>query len=225
MGEKMKKKKYFILIFFTILLSGCNANYEVEFIDGKLNENVYLFTDNNSFIEKTDEELEDVAYQMYLFDEEYNNFERTLEFDENNAGFNYHTKFNLKENNDWPTVIKQCYEDIQIIEEKNSITIKTSNEFLCYDKFYELEDVSISFKTNYVVTDNNADNISSNKYIWQITEEEANYKPLYIKMQNKKIKTNKKENIIMPFAIGTFIIITITTIIISVKKRKKNNDF
>lgn len=223
----MKKKGIKILVGLILLLTGCNANYRVEFIDGEFKEDVYLFTDNESFIEQTKEKEgpEKIAYQMYLFDKDYDNFETKLEYDEYNTGFNYHTNFTLKKRQDWESVVRQCYDEIAIIKTKDSITIQTSNEFLCYKNFKELENVSISFKTNYIVVDNNADSVSSNKYIWQIKKEDAQYKPLYIKMQNKQIKKGSKNKNILPL-VGTILIITTSiSILIFVKKRRKNNNF
>lgn len=221
------KNKIGLFVICFLFLTGCNVNYKVEFTNGKFSEDVYLFTDNATFVDRTKEkeDLEEIATQMYLWDGKYNNYERKLEFNENNAGFNYHTDFDIKENNTWPSIVNQCYDDIKITKDKNYITIQTSNEFLCYDTFNELEDVTISLKTNYIVSENNADTISANKYIWRITEEEASYKPLYIRMQNKQIKTTKKETNIIPITITIISIIIGIAIIISVKKRKKNNDF
>lgn len=221
----MKKKGIKILVSLILLLTGCSANYKVEFVDGKVKEDVYLFTDNESFIEQTKENTEKVVYQMYLFDKDYDNFETKLEYDEYNTGFNYHTDFTFKKTKDWESVVRQCYDEIAIIKSKDSITIQTSNEFLCYKNFKELENVSITFKTNYVVIDNNADSVSSNKYIWKIEKEDAQYKPLYIKMQNKQIKAGSKKENILPFVGAIIIIIAIISISIFIKKRKKNNDF
>lgn len=210
-----------------LLSVGCSANYKVEFTNGEFKEDIYIFTDSKSFVEKTKDKegQEEIAYQMFLFDEGYNNFERKLEYDKTNAGFNYHTKFALKEKQNWETVAKKCYEEIKVTKDKKYITIETSEEFLCFDTFEELENVSISFKTNYEVIDSNADDINTNRYIWRIKEEEKDYKPIYIKMENKNVdQTEKAKNSIPYFAIILLIILGIA-IFLFVKKRKKNNDF
>lgn len=224
--QKGKWKKHFIFPL-CLVLTGCNVNYTVTFSNNEWKENMYIYTTNTEFIEKTntEEKASDIADTMYQFEKKFSNFKRTFEYDDFYTGYVYETTFPRKKNTSWDTIAKQCYKKIEIKEEKNHITIQTSDEFLCYDKFDELENVTITYKTTEEVIDHNADHVSQNKYTWNITEEEASYKPIYIKAGKDKIQSTKKKESLIPIVTIVTLVILAIIVFIAIQKRNKNNDF
>lgn len=221
----VNKIKIFILTFLLILVSGCDVNYELTYKNNKFDENIYFYKDEEEFIDKlsTEENINYVADEMYKLEKNNDIFTKKFKYNKNYAGYEYKSNFDDRETN-LPTIANKCYDYVNIIKDETTLTIQTSDEFLCYDKFDLLENVNITFNTNYKVIDSNADVINENKLEWKITEDLKEYKPLYVKLETNKIIKEKGNNIPLIFGIivSAFIIGLITVIYI---KRKQNNEF
>lgn len=221
----VNKIKIIALTFLLVLLTGCDVDYKLTFKNHKFDENIYFYKDEEEFIDKLsrEENVNFLANEMYKLEKNNNLFSKEFKYNSNYAGYLYTSHFDDRETK-LPTIANSCYDYVNITKDENTLTIQTSDEFLCYDKFSLLETVNVALDTNYKIVDSNADSINGNKLEWKITEDLKDYKPLYVKLEINKIIKEKGNNIPLIFGIIviTFIVGLITTVYI---KRKQNNEF
>lgn len=58
-----------------------------------------------------------------------------------------------------------------MIKDNNKIIIATSKEFKCFDKYEELDSVTINLTTDLEVESSTADSVHKNKYTWNINRQ------------------------------------------------------
>ena len=97
--------------------------------------------------------------------------------------------------------------------------------------YYFADNVNIEIKTNHVVIENNADQVVDNTYIWNINNENADSKKIYIKFGEvnernffEKILDFIKENKTMVIIVGIVVLGGTVTVIYIVIVSKKNNE-
>ena len=59
-------------------------------------------------------------------------------------------------------------------EHRNELLISTSKEFLCFENYDNLDNVTIKIHTNRTVYSNNANSFDKNTYTWDINESNKN---------------------------------------------------
>lgn len=182
------KKKIFILTFFLLCVTGCNANYDLEIYNNQVKENMQ-FTESNSSI--WDSEVQyglsyrtlleaSLKYPYPAFDntvvdeddtikldgiEYYNN---SLISDTNKLGQKLtYNKFTLDNFNE-SSIVKKCYQYFNVIEENNNIVLSTSLENLCFTEYPNLDTITVNIKTNHKVVSSNADIVNGYHYTWNI---------------------------------------------------------
>lgn len=223
----MRKIKISIGFIFLLLLSGCEANYTLTIAEQTLKEDVYLNTSVTSFLEKTSTQagIDEIADKMFTLEKGFSNFTKNFVYTASDAGYRYQTNFSI-EKKDWPTIVSSCYDDIEIENDGNYLSITTSNRFLCYQKYPDLKDVHVTINSRYKIVDSNADQVTEDSLTWDIKKSEQNDKILYAKVELKKpiASENGKGNMVVPsIVIGILIIGTI--IFFLTKKAKQNNSF
>ena len=64
--------------------------------------------------------------------------------------------------------LSKCYENVFLSSDDKQINLATSDTFRCINMLednFQVDNVKISIKTDYEVTDNNADSVSGKKFI------------------------------------------------------------
>lgn len=222
-------KKCLLLVISIILLSGCTAEYNLDFDDDKFVESLNIETTsdhldyenvkNYSWPKSIDyritgaseapEKVEGVTYY------DYDSYE-----DEEKAGFTYSYTMNAEQYRN-SAIVHSCFSNVSLItNEKNSTyTLQTSNGFECFSKYPPLEKVTINIKTDKNVVDTNADSIKGNIYSWEITAGNASSKNIMLSTSTKEVVEEKETNIILILIILAVFFIGII-VLIKVKNKK-----
>lgn len=184
-------KKKIILLILLFLVTGCSADYNVEIYNNTIKENLeYLDTipynwDNEVQYGLTYRELvTDSSHYPYpvfsstVVDENdtikldgveyYNN---TLISDSYKLGQKLsYDKFTLENFQD-SSIVKQCYQYFNIIEENENIILSTSPNNMCFDLYPNLDSITVNLKTNHKVVSSNASTSSGYHYTWNLRRE------------------------------------------------------
>lgn len=172
--------KKILILLSVFLLTGCSVEYNLNFNDEKLEENISIILSGDSYNDVAIEQLKkEKVFAIYdgIGKEEYD-----ITFKDNNDIFtsNYKHTYSLEDYNRG-TIINQCYDAIGFAKNEDEYMLTTSNEFRClYYNYMDVDSVKISITTNHKVVSNNADMVEKNTYIWEINESNAKNKPIRI---------------------------------------------
>lgn len=182
-------KKIVILLVFVLFITGCSGKYELEIKNGKVIEKTTALYNKS-----------DVIKDPYEYTMEF-----SLKYDDNGDFLKYDEKKNIKRDNltgveltnfyssidnfeETSRVINYCYVAKNITNINKMISIKTSNEFTCFNEVEELENVTIVIKSNHKLKSTNADKKTGTTYYWYINKENYKDKPISLVLYaNKKI--------------------------------------
>ncbi len=200
-------KKIIGLIVLMVLLTGCDATYNMEITGDTFKEDVDVFVDSSlknktvsgqTITYKELVTLQKDNYRPVLYnDSNYNPYIEgkqddvsyyDLEIIDNDSkyGVNYKYDFNIK-NYVYSSAVNTCYKEITINKSDTIYTIKTNKLVSCLENNL-LDKLTINLKINNKVLDNNADSINGNVYTWVITKD--NYTNKSIKIMYNKDNTN-----------------------------------
>ena len=187
----MKYFKYIICIFALIILTGCEATYELNIDDG-FTENIVVLPNNDAerskmqgykynetaFYESDDfcEEGEKVPGVEYYSSTYSNALNFNYRFDKK-----YNESFAAKTN--FPSFRYEAYEESLII---------TSDDIRVFYNYPELSKLTIKFVTNKEVLTHNADKVVGNTYIWEY-QKGGETKSIYFKFVDPEYKGIKKD--------------------------------
>lgn len=171
--------KYIILVLITFILSGCSVDYQLTINEqNEFQETIIVRSESkeesNQFQEKSwpvklyyydpdlgenPEKIEGVTYYAEELFLEHNYYHRKL------------TNTFSKENFVNANSIQSCYEHFYVTEDKKekTITISTSSEFLCMEKFPEISQINIQIEIDRPVIVHNAAVVHDHIYEWNIT--------------------------------------------------------
>ena len=207
----MKYKNIF-LIFILLILSGCSAEYNIKINNNFISENLEINNvDINNFKNfnlPIDNEIDDVDF--YSPKEEgidYYNIETT----DNTANIYY--DFN-NEDFDFSMLFKSCYEDTTFSKDDYELLITTSNEFLCFNEYEELENLTIKINSNYKLINTNADKIDKHNYYWYINKNNKDNKKIVLRLNTRKLSLSIIEKLMESSYFVPLFLIGITLIII-----------
>lgn len=178
----MKFKNLFSILVVLLLCSGCSVTYDLN-IDSKLNltENTSIVADTNSEIKKISEYDQFLPISYYadessIFTEKKDGVEYyNLVKAEDNTNINFDYVFDIDKFNN-SVFARSCYNYVTVMksynndEHRNELLISTSKEFLCFENYDNLDNVTIKIHTKRSVYSNNANSVDKNTYIWNITE-------------------------------------------------------
>lgn len=224
----MKYLKICFVLLLVIFMTGCSVNYKVDIIDGSISETATFKLHNSNILNDSPYYTLQQMSGKYFISSDFLITQEKKEYFDNKYGFvDLKNTYNIKGYlNSYALSI--CYSAYNVVKEDNTIQISTSNKFLCYDDFSELSDVSVSVKTNHTVIEHNADEVVNDEYIWNITRENANNKP--IKMIVSEEYTNPENvlkssiNIIITIFISilSLVIVGLVIILYVYFKNRKN---
>lgn len=218
-------KKKLLLLVMLILLSGCDVNYQLNFTDNQLIEDVHFTLPNSE--EKKINYLEKVsAYAIFdgIGRYPYNtNFSKGIK--NYNANFNYTYKL---EDFGRAYYINQCFDAVNFAQHDNQYVLLTSTGFKCmlFD-YYKIDNLTVTITTNHTVIENNADSKKRNSYTWNITEQNAENVKISMVFGQVKQRTFLDiimENILAISIIAGFVFAIGIVILVIIMKAKKNNE-
>ena len=239
-------KKKFLLLILLFLVTGCSANYDIEIYNNTVKEDMGYFdsisSDWDSEVQYglTYRELVDssINYPYPIFDTTVVDENDTIKLDgvlyydnraihdENRLGqeLSYHN-FTLDNFSD-SSIVKNCYKYFNIIEENNNIILSTSVENACFDKYPNLDYITVNLKTNHKVVSSNADIVDGYHYTWNLTRENQDDAAIMITIKKNEYIFNYENEFVKKIiysAIFIGIILIISGIIYLYFKNKRNN--
>ena len=227
--KKIKKIFFLTLIF---LLCGCSVDYKLVInTDSSVNESVTATENTNRMKSKTNlSEKQSINYLYKIYGRNNKNinsssnngntivdvFENYKSLDDykNNFSSDIIKNVNIKENDDEITITATQSEKID----------STSSRGFIYDE------INVMVIVPFIVTDNNADEVNKNTYIWHIKKDEEP-KTITITYKDKKIKNavqleikNKTYNIRYGIIIIIlFVLFLLIGFLVILSKNRKNN--
>ena len=221
--------KKLILILLIIILTGCDVKYELEFKDDQLIENINLKLSSSE-----ENKINDLKqYKAYaIFDNEY---QQLYNVDYNNNLFSFSANYEYTYNYDsfrHATYIDTCFDAFSFTVQDDNYTLTTSKGFNCMMLDYnKVDNMEIAITTNHVVIESNADEVKGKRYIWNVDDENASEKEIYIKFgpveeRNflERIIDFMSDNIVAVVIISVLVLAVVIGSIIIVVISKKNNE-
>ena len=226
----MKRIKLIIIALFILFITGCDGSYEIEIYKNKVTETTYAWYENS--------ELNDIsAYDKTL--------EISSKYDDNGDFLTHDTKKEVKDNGksgvklirkyktitdfkENSMILGSCYVATSLTNYEDYITLKTTEEFTCFNDIEEFENIEVKVKTNHKVKEHNADKKKGHTYYWYINKDNYKNKPISIKMHKDKYVFNYDNEIIKRLFLissvvgGTVLVITFTYKIYNKNKKDIN---
>lgn len=224
--------KKFLLFFMMIFLTGCTAQYNLEFSNNTYKENFIVSGNNSEIIDgETFSKVINNYYNKNILVEYNAQPGDMLESDYpkyyevyNKELINNGLKLSYIYNYDYQksTLINELFYNIEI----NSNFINLTRIKDIFDKYPYLEDITISFKTDKIIESINSDESKDDIYYWYINKDNYNEKNINISFADSRIdliaKTTKKnsDKFINVFIIIVIIIIMISIVVIYIRIKK-----
>ena len=190
----MKKMKIVLLFIFTILLTGCSCNYELNISDDKVVENVDISLpysmdsdDRSKFLEYT--KVDNLAVVGGLDNPYYDMSARADNYgDVYNFNYSYDKEHPIKN----ARAMKSCFEKYKVEETSSYYMFVFRGEFKCKYKF---DDVNITVKTNNEVPKHNSTDYDEKEgvYRWKIDSSNASDVDIKLLVQKDKYPEKIKE--------------------------------
>lgn len=219
----------YVTLLFLIFVSGCTAEYTVNFDNQTFEAESLLLGSRKEFNEKTKNKIKIdlIADVLYHVESARTDIQRNFISNNQKVGYKYKDTFKMGEIEFWPSYSQYCYDTIESFVLENSVVINTSDQFLCFDKYTDLESVKINLKTPYLVKNHNADKVSKNVYTWHITKENSTHKPISVEInfeENGNKAHKKKEQFPLKlYIIGTICITIVGFVIYLLHQKIKKN--
>lgn len=236
-----KKYRIWFLILFTILFTGCDVTYNLEIKDNKIIESADVYFEEKDaistlpnyklnsdgtldFSSDSVEQINLEDFRNSVFGDNYNAFyDSSLAKDyynkkkiDDSIGINYKYSFDLS-NYGNSLMLNSCFDDISVKKNKNNLILDLKDSSYCFNDIYQkLSSVTVKVKTDYKVLDNNADEVSSNVYIWNLSLD-GESKDIYM-----KINIPDRENSNYLFIIIIIIVFVLFIIYLCIHIRNKS---
>ena len=187
-------KKIVLLFMFTILLTGCSCDYELNISDDKVVENVDISLpysmdsdDRSKFLEYT--KVDNLAVVGGLDNPYYDMSARADNYgDIYNFNYSYDKEHPIKN----ARTMKSCFEKYKVEETSSYYMFVFRGEFKCKYKF---DDVNITVKTNNEVPKHNSTDYDEKEgvYRWKIDSSNASDVDIKLLVQKDKYPEKIKE--------------------------------
>lgn len=212
----MKRSNFLFVFFILIFCSGCSAEYNLN-IDKNDNfqEVIELTAEDGNDIEKIK------SYQTYLpIDKNADDagvFENKVdgvsyyEYKKSTSGdklsFNYSHRFDTFQQD---YITNNSYEYVTLTKDKDKLILSTSRINKAFERYDNLNSVTINITSRYKLVDTNADTHSNYKYTWVIDRTNYYNKYLYLSLDTSNRKKTVAEEV---NAIGIFAYLPLILII------------
>ena len=227
----MKKFKLIFLFLFIFLITGCDGTYKIEIYKNKVNEETYVWYKNDQLnnISPYDKTLE--IARKYEDNGDFLTHDSKKDIKKSGyTGFkitrNYKTIDEFKSES---RIIGSCYLATNVSNHTDYITLKTTQEFTCFDLVEEFDNIEIAVKTNHKVKEHNADKKKGHTYYWYINRDNYKNKPISIKMAKSDYVWNynnevfKRLGLIILIIGGTVMLVYICYNIYNKRQQDINN--
>lgn len=238
---QLQKIKKGVLLLSLIMLSGCEATYTITINKDSIAEKIEILDNISDTRTVTDVmdgykkkypvyDIEDVIdeselYKIYPNATYYN---QTYNIDSNGYHLFYEYTYPIDKYISANSV-NYSYDYKDIIYNNNKLILKTGcpNNYLKYNEIFT--NLTVSIITDYIVTNNNADSVIGNRYIWYFNKENNYEKRINFEVDLSKTQSEidkeekikeKKNNLIIPVLVGALIVYAIIIFIIITKRRK-----
>lgn len=191
-------KKILFLSICLLLLSGCQAEYNL-YIGNSISEDLIITATDNSennllktykgtltaniddqISSESNEKIDGIEYYDIYFDD-------GLNFKYNFSNSNY-----LKS-----SIVNTCYRYFNFVDDKNTFTLSTTKEFLCFNLYPSLDNVKVNITTSSKIEEHNADAVNGNIYTWILTKDSSD-NSIYMYTNKTKEQISDGEQIINP---------------------------
>ncbi len=218
----MKKCKLVLLIIILLSLTGCSFEYNIKVNTNTITEEnvIYIANTNKNNIKQ---EVENLVNNYTGPTNSLGMYEQSVVEKNNEFGMSYKKTYDELTDYNHSLSFSICYDSYKLIKEKEKIVISTSKEFKCFNKYKELDNVTVNINSELEVESSNADEVNGNVYTWNINKSNANNKPinLVLKPNTEKIE-NKKEISVFLLVLLAFILFGIIILLIRLKGKRKN---
>ena len=230
-----------IIILTLLFLTGCTTTYTLTIDKNNINEKIEVVDTTSSTRTVTDimnnykkkfpvYNIEDVIDE----DDLYQTYDNATYYNQtyNINGSDYHLYYEYTYPIDQyiaANSINYSYDYKDIVYQNNKLKLETSspNNYLKYRNIFT--GLTVNIITDYVVTNNNADNIIGNRYIWYFNKDnnydkrinfEVDLTKTQSEVDKEEAKKEKKNSLLIPVLIGALLAYVIIIFIIVTKKRK-----
>jgi len=210
----MKKKVLVLsLIAFIFFLTGCDAKYEMEIKNSKINESISISIPSKYSEKEINENIDyfgindNSAYTEKIIKKDN---ESIISFSEKKSKIS--DFFNSSD-----SFINKCYNKVSFVLENGNYYIGTSKGFKCLTyEYMELDSINISIKTYHKVYDNNADKVSNNVYTWNINKDNISTSSIMFVVSKNEYVWYYKYRYLFGGLIAISVIFLITYTVISI---------
>ena len=187
-------KKIVLLFMFTILLTGCSCDYELNISDDKVVENVDISLpysmdsdDRSKFLEYT--KIDNLAV-VGGFDNPY--YDMSARADNYGDVYNFNYSYDKEHPIKNARAMNSCFEKYKVEETRSYYMFVFRGEFKCKYKF---NDVNITVKTNNEVPKHNSTDYDEKEgvYRWKIDSSNASDVDIKLLVQKDKYPEKIKE--------------------------------
>ncbi len=196
-------KKIILLFISLFILSGCSATYDLEIYNEKYKENVTInsLTDDATGMKdwnipvNADEESIDLLLTISKVTG-ITYYDNDSVFEDNYYKYNYSHEFGMTDYYKSYFAVNSYdffavyYDDTDESGKKDLVTISTSLKNLLFEKYTDLESITVNIKTNHKVYSSNADSKDGYTYTWNITKDNYEKKPVQIRIYKDKYVLN-----------------------------------
>lgn len=218
----MKKYKIVLLIVILLSLTGCSFEYNIKIDTNTISE------ENIVYIPNTDKnniklEVEKLVSKYTGPTNSLGMYKQSVIENNNNFGMSYKKTYDTLNDYNNSLSFSICYDNYKLIKEKDKIVISTSKRFNCFNKYSELDDVTINIDSSLEVESSNADEVNGNIYTWNINKSNADNKPINIVLKpNTEQKEKQRQLSVVLLVIAAFILLGIIVFLIRSKGKRKN---
>ena len=231
------KKIYLFLIMF--LLTGCSAEYNLN-----IEENIYneTFTVMGNYNEKIDNDtfvnvINDYNSKNILIDYSiqpgdtrnedfplyYNIYNKKL-INDNYYGLELSYSYDKIEEYKKSTIVNELFKNVYLTDN----FIKMSEVKDIYSNYPYLDNISISFKTDKIITSINSDEETDGIYYWYVNKDNYESKSINIEFTDSKLdvianKTKKNADDFINIVILVVIVVILIGVVVVYERVKKSN--
>lgn len=184
------KRKY-IILFLIIILTGCSSEYNIEFSNNKIKENIKVDILNSDILPKydvktygsTDKATSFINNDQYPF---FGNEDIIYNKKVDKSGNVTHVELNYEYTHDEylnSTAYKSCFENSELVTNKKNYNLNFYGSFYC---LYG-DELVINIKSNNEVISNNADKVNGNVYTWIINKDNVDNVNIQMKISKHTI--------------------------------------
>lgn len=226
----MKRKILFLLVFILICCAGCSANYSVVINkDGTVEEKLSALEDEEFFEQypKSSKGLV-VSYilQPYLEQLNANDYNIENNITKTDAGVNITKKYsNFEEYKNKSVIYKQFTNEIKYDKEGKKVTISLKGKFSHSEQNQELIPVDsgkIAIELPYKVTEQNADRVNDNVYLWDFGEKDNDEREIKIVFDESKSYDQNYTSVIIAISIILVLLFIMFMIYNNIRLKREN---